>query len=323
VAPPYAPSRSSSLWRAHLRIARFDHWVKNVFVIPGFVFALAIDRHRVETLNWFVPLLGMLAVGLVASSNYVLNEILDAPFDRLHPLKRNRPAAAGEINLPWAWVEWLFLFLCGALLGTALSRPLGVCLAALWVMGIAYNAPPLRLKDIAFVDVLAESANSPIRFMAGWYMTGTTTIPITSLLVSYWMAGAYLMTIKRYAESRDVRSRDLLVQYRKCFRYATERNLLVSIVFYGSLSMLFFGAFMGRYRLEMALAFPPVAMVMASYMALAFKADSAAQRPEGLWCEPWLLAAVALAVAAIGVLLFADLPWLHEVFTPTTAPVGR
>ena len=165
---------------------------------------------------------------------------------------------------------------------------------------------------------------TPIALIAGvpFALVINPAIPVTSLQISYWMAGAYLMAIKRYAEIRDVRTRETLVQYRRVFRRLTERNLMASIAFYGSLSMLFFGAFMGRYRLEMALAFPLVAGVMATYMALAFKPDSAAQRPEGLWREPWLLAAVAVCALAIGVLLFADLPWLHELFKPTSASPG-
>lgn len=305
---------------AHVRIARFDHWVKNVFVLPGIAVALALDRSLIASVNWWLPLAGLVAVGLVASSNYVINDILDAPFDRMHPIKRLYPAASGEINVPLAWLEWLVLFAAGESLGLLVSRPLGICLAGLWIVGLAYNVPPFRLKDVPFVDVLTESANSPLRFLAGWYMTGTAQIPVTSLLISYWMVGAYLMAIKRYAEIRDIRTRETLVQYRKVFRHLTERTLLASIAFYGSLAMLFFGAFMGRYRLEMALAFPLVAVVMAAYMALAFKQDSAAQRPEGLLREPWLLAAVVVCAAVIGVLLFADLPWLHELFKPTAAP---
>ncbi len=52
-------------------------------------------------------------------------------------------------------------------------------------------------------------------------------------------------------------------------------------MFYGSAAMLFLGAFVMRYRLELILAFPLVALVMAMYLDLSFKKDSAVQRPEG------------------------------------------
>jgi 4-hydroxybenzoate polyprenyltransferase len=301
----------------HIRIARLDHWVKNVFVLPGIVVALAVDPAHTWPLAAWRVLAGLLAVGLVASSNYVLNELLDAPFDRLHPLKRNRPVPAGQVHIGWAWVEWIALMAAGLALGALFSRAFLLSMVALWAMGCVYNIPPVRAKDVPFVDVLAEAVNNPIRFLAGWYLTGTTVIPIASLLFSYWMVGCYFMAIKRFAEFRDLRSQDVRVAYRKCFRYYTERNLLVSIVFYGSLAMLFFGAYMGRYRLEMALSFPFVGAVMATYFGLAFKRDSAAQRPEGLLREPLLMAMVVICVIAMAVLLFADFPLLHEMFPPT------
>jgi 4-hydroxybenzoate polyprenyltransferase len=309
--------RAGPSWRGHLRIARFDHWVKNVFVLPGIAVALAIDPGRIRLLHPFDLVAGLLAAGLIASSNYVLNELLDAPFDRLHPLKRDRPVPSGEVSIPWAWAEWILLMLAGLVLSAAVSRAVFLSMAALWVMGCVYNIPPVRTKDIPFVDVLTEAINNPIRFLAGWYMTGTAAIPIASLLISYWMVGGYFMAIKRYAECRDLRSSASRVAYRKCFRYYTEQNLLISTLFYGSLAMLFLGMFMGRYRLEMALSFPLVAVVMAIYFALAFKPDSAAQRPEGL-----LRAAVILCAAAMMGLLFVDVPLLHQMFPPTGVAPG-
>src|SRR5207248_996117 len=98
-----------SLLRAHLRIARADHWIKNVLVLPGIVVAINID---LSVLNAALPrriVLGLLAVCLVTSSNYVLNEILDAPFDRAHPIKRLRPVPSGHVNIPLAYVEWIAL----------------------------------------------------------------------------------------------------------------------------------------------------------------------------------------------------------------------
>lgn len=307
----------------HIRIARFDHWVKNVFVLPGIVVAWTVDPQHLDSTPLFELVWGMVAVGLVASSNYVLNELLDAPFDRLHPLRCDRPVVKGEVSIPWAWVQWAALFAVGVAMGWLVSGQLALTLAALWIMGCIYNVSPVRSKDVVFVDVLTEAINNPLRFLAGWYMTGTTAVPITSLLISYWMAGCYFMAIKRFAECRDLRSREVRVAYRRCYRFYTEQNLLISILFYGSLAMLFFGSYMGRYRLELALSFPLVAAVMAVYFALAFKPDSAAQRPEALVREPVLMISVAACAVAIGFLLSFDIPALHQMFPPTTPVAVR
>lgn len=304
----------------HLRIARFDHWVKNVFVLPGICLALVLDPRQLESLRLWHAIAGLAAVGFVASSNYVLNGLLDARFDRLHPSKRDRPAVTGEVSVPVAWIEWLFLFILGLAIGTRISRVFAIDLAMLWLMGLLYNVPPVRLKDIAYVDVLSEAINNPIRFLAGWHLTGTPMRPITSVLITYWMAGCYFMAIKRYAELSAFGTTGVGEQYRKSYARYTPERLLVSILFYGSLAMLFFGAYMGRYRLEMAVTFPFVALVMAVYLALAFKPDSAAQRPELLIWEPALMLAVAACAVVMALMLFVDLPWLHEVFIPSIPP---
>jgi 4-hydroxybenzoate polyprenyltransferase len=321
IASPHKVPRTRVLI-GHLRIARFDHWLKNVFVLPGVAVAVSIDPAQLEHLAVLPIVAGLLAIGLVSSSNYVLNELLDAPFDSLHPLRRSRPVPSGQVSVPWAWAEWLLLFAAGLAIGAWVGWHYMACLIALWVMGCVYNIPPIRAKDLPFVDVLAEAVNNPIRFLAGWYMTPTAAVPIASMVVSYWMVGCYFMAIKRYAELRDLPSRSVLVGYRKCYSYYTEQNLLISILFYGSLAMLFFGAYMGRYRLEMALAFPLVAAVMAIYLGLAFKPDGAAQHPERLVREPWLMSAVVLCALTILVLLFVDVPALHRLFPSTSRPAS-
>lgn len=293
---------------------RIDHWVKNVFVLPGILVALSIEPHRISALDLVT---GLLAVCLISSSNYVLNELLDAPFDRFHPAKSQRAAASGQVNRSLGYLEWIALLIAGLALSWRISIPFVVVMAALWVMGCVYNIPPLRTKDVAYLDVLSEAVNNPLRMLAGWYITRTAAVPITSLLISYWMIGCYFMAIKRYAEYRGL-SGGQLTHYRKSFTHYSERSLLVSIMFYGAHAMLFFGAFIGRYRLELILSFPLVALVMAVYLWLAFNKDSGVQHPEALYKEPMLMIPVVLCAAVMIALLFVDLPLLHNMFRATT-----
>jgi 4-hydroxybenzoate polyprenyltransferase len=313
---------TSALVRNHLQLLRVDHWVKNVFVLPGLVVALYADPSIAASLRAVDLVLGMLALCLVASSNYVLNEVLDAPYDRLHPTKHQRPAALGQIDVPMAYVQWILLMAAGMLLSLRFSTGFTVSLGALWVMGCIYNIPPLRSKDLPYLDVLSEAVNNPLRMLIGWYLTGTLAVPSASLLISYWMIGCYFMAIKRFAEYREAGDQSWIAQYRKSFQFYSERRLLVSIMFYGSHAMLFLGAFIMRYRLEWIIAFPLVALVMAIYLSMAFKQDSAAQRPEGLYREPALMAAVVVCAAAMLVLLFVDVKFVHQIFVPTLPTAG-
>ena len=131
------------------------------------------------------------------------------------------------------------------------------------------------------------------------------------------MIGCYFMAIKRYAEYREIDDPVRAAAYRKSFAYYTEQRLLVSVMFYGSAAMLFLGAFVMRYRLELILAFPLVALVMAIYLTWHSSADSAVQRPEGLYREPVLMLLVVVCALIMGMLLFIDVPFLYQVFGPT------
>jgi decaprenyl-phosphate phosphoribosyltransferase len=301
-------------FKDYIRIARVDHWVKNVFVLPGTAAAVFVDPAVRSSWSWAVFGLAMLAVCLISSSNYVLNEILDAPSDRMHPTKHTRPVAAGRVNVRLGYAEWILLMVAGLAAGLYISKVFVAVLLVLWLMGCIYNIRPIRSKDVPYVDVLSEAINNPLRLLAGWYLTGSAVLPPVTLLLSYWMAGCYFMAIKRFAEFRDIGDHQRSARYRKSFAWYNEQRLLVSIMFYAAHAMLFFGAFLMRYREELILSFPFVALVMAIYLALAFRRDSSVQRPEGLYREPWLMASVIFCAILMITLLFVDVPLLHTVF---------
>jgi decaprenyl-phosphate phosphoribosyltransferase len=303
--------------RAHLSIARLDHSIKNLFVLPGVIVPLSVDpallnAHLVVTLVW-----AFVSITLVACSNYVINEVLDAPFDRLHPTKKNRPAARGLVNIPLAYVQWIVMMLAGVAIGWTISKPFAVTALVLWLMGCAYNIKPLRTKDVPYLDVLTESVNNPLRMLLGWYAVAAFLVPPLSLLMSYWMIGCYFMALKRFSELREIGDRSIAGSYRASFKRYTPESLLVSVVFYASTAMLFFGAFAIRYRIELLLGFPLVALVMAIYFHLAFQHNSAVQNPEKLYREPTLMLWFTATVLVMVMLLFVRLPWLEGMFMPT------
>ena len=243
----------------------------------------------------------------------MLNELLDAESDRFHPTKHRRPTAAGQVSRPLAYVQWLVLAVAGFGLGLTVSVRFVLVLVALWIMGCAYNTPPVRTKDLSLIDVLLEGANNPLRMLAGWCLTGAETTVPTSWLISYWMVGAYFMVLKRFAEYRALGDLARLRAYRKPFRYYTEQRLLTATVVYGMASLLLLGVFAVRYRVELMLALPPVALVMTVYLSLGFRRDSPIQRPEELYRQPTLVIALVLCALAIMCLLFVDVPFLHTV----------
>lgn len=303
--------------RGHISIMRPDHWFKQVFALPGIAAALSDSTGDIPggLAGRFV--LGMVSTCLVASSNYVINELLDAPTDLQHPIKRLRPVPSLRVNVPLALVQWIVVMLVGVGLGFAVNVQFGFTMLALWVMGCVYNIPPVRSKDLPYLDVLSESVNNPLRMLAGWYLTGIDAFAPTSLLVSYWMVGCYFMALKRFAEYNQIGDKQRAAAYRASFSYYNPERLLVSVVFYASAAMLFLGAFVMRYRLELILAFPLIAIVMAIYFSLAFKPDSAVINPEKLYRERALMVAVVVCSIVMLMFMFVDVEILDTVFRPT------
>lgn len=303
------------MW-AYVQIARPDHWFKNIFVLPG---VLLVFFFYPDYWNWgHLPrmLIGLLAACIVASSNYVLNEVLDAEKDKQHPVKKYRPVPSGQVSIPVAYAEWIVLAVVGVMLGFVVSRPLGLTCLALWIMGALYNIPPVRLKDLPYLDVLSESVNNPLRMMIGWYSTGFLMAPTMSILLAYWMFGAFLMATKRFAEYRLIGDPARAARYRHSFAYYNEERLTESILFYAALFGMFAAIFMTRYQIELVLATPLVAYALAYYLHLGFKPDSPVQYPERLYKQKKLVWIVSAAFLACVILLFIDIPWLQRDLTP-------
>jgi 4-hydroxybenzoate polyprenyltransferase len=295
---------------------RVDHWFKNVFVLPGIAVALALAPPPSLDDLWWKVLLGLTAVCLNASSYYTLNELLDAPFDKFHPDKSKRPVPSGRVHVSLGYAQWLGLGALGIGLGSLISKPFAATLFALWTMGCLYNLPPIRTKDVAYLDVLSESINNPLRMLAGWYLVTSTAMPPASLLMAYWMIGGFFMALKRYAEYRSIGDKARAISYRKSFRTYDDDKLLTSAVFYAAASMLCLGAFIMRYRLELLLGFPAVGAVVASYFRLGLKDDSPVQAPEKLYRDKTLMTAVVTCAALLTYLMFQDVPGLYDVLAP-------
>lgn len=150
--------------RTLARLLRVKQWTKNAVVFAAFVFALGDRQQDLAAWELWKVCLAALAFSLVSSAVYVLNDLHDAPQDRLHPIKKNRPIAAGEAGPVLARgvaAALLAVGLAGAWrLGPGLLAVLGSYLA----LQIVYT---LWLKRIALVDVIVISMGFVLRALAG------------------------------------------------------------------------------------------------------------------------------------------------------------
>jgi 4-hydroxybenzoate polyprenyltransferase len=143
-----------------VRALRPLQWSKN-----GLVFAALLFDRRVFELE---PLLRSLAAAIVfcavSSGIYLINDVRDAEYDRLHPGKRHRPIAAGELRAESATILAAVL-LVGGFAGAMLIRPaFAAVIAGYMALMIAYS---YVLKRLVIIDVFAIAAGFVLRAAGG------------------------------------------------------------------------------------------------------------------------------------------------------------
>ena len=139
---------------------RPQQWVKNGFVFAALIFSRSItDWHR----NARVAA-GALLFCLMSSAVYLLNDILDMPEDRKHPLKRLRPLASGRLGVGTASLAALILALIS--LGGAwfLDHKFFIIVAAYGLINVLYS---WALKRVVLLDVFVISAGFVLRVVSG------------------------------------------------------------------------------------------------------------------------------------------------------------
>ena len=238
----------------------------------------------------------------MSSVNYALNEILDAPFDAQHPTKRERPVPSGRVRVApllvlTAAVALLAFGLCWWLLAPPVLGGVG----ALFLAGLVYNLPPIRLKDRPYLDVAAESITNPIRIAIGWYAVAAASPPAL-LLATVWTLGAFLMTGKRLAELRLLGN--LAARYRPTFRAYSVAGLLLVQLGYAVAGLAALAWLVVTVRPRVLLGLPLVAGLLAWAFKMTLEPESPLIDPEHLYRRPiFLLVSIAVFIALVALAL--------------------
>lgn len=153
--------RSVSTW---LRLLRVKQWTKNAVVFAAFVFALGDRNQNLSAWELWKVCLAALAFSLVSSAVYILNDLRDAPQDRLHPVKKNRPIASGAVATTPALGAAAVLLAAGLGGAGRLGADLLAVIGGYLVLQGFYT---LWLKRIALVDVIVIATGFVLRALAG------------------------------------------------------------------------------------------------------------------------------------------------------------
>jgi len=295
-------------------VARPDHWFKNLFLLFGAAIALPMAGVPIDGRLALRVTVAFACACLVASFNYIVNEVLDAPRDRLHPTKCERAIACGRLHPAPAMAAALVLLAGGLAVGyLVLGAATAASLGLLALLGVLYNVPPIRLKDRALLDAISESANNPTRLLIGWYGVGAAAFPPSSVILAYWAIGAFLMTAKRYAELRFIGDREQAAAYRSSFAWYSEEKLLLLMIMYVAATLYLVGVLTAKYHPELILSMPLLCIFVGWFFHLAREADSVVKEPERITRRPAFLAYSIALVVVLVALAAADMPWVEAL----------
>jgi 4-hydroxybenzoate polyprenyltransferase len=205
-------------WRKALRL---HQWMKNALIFVPLLAAHQLNQ-PLQLLN---GLLAFLFFGLCASSVYILNDLLDLTDDRHHQSKRNRPFACGRLSIRSGLVL-VPLLLLGAFGGAALLLPWQFCavLGAYYLLTLAYS---LSLKRQMTLDVIVLAALYTSRILAG---AAAFNLPLTFWILAFSMfMFLSLALVKRYAELREARLKDLKDKTRGRGYYPADLDMIASL----------------------------------------------------------------------------------------------
>ncbi|MFP5234109.1 MAG: UbiA family prenyltransferase [Acidobacteriota bacterium] len=197
--------------RSWLKAIRLHQWAKNTLIFVPLMLA-----HQWHARPIVRAVTAFLSFGMCASATYIVNDLLDLEADRMHPSKRRRPFAAGDLSVVWGMAAVCLLLLASLALALALPsltvQPDAVRLfrssSFLEWLGL-YAASTLMyslyLKRKLLLDVFVLSGLYTVRILAGSAATGTP--------ISAWLAGfsvfffLSLAFVKRFSELEGVRER--------------------------------------------------------------------------------------------------------------------
>jgi len=174
-----------------IRALRPHQWAKNLLV-----FVPLVTAHRWGDLPAVISALwAFAAFSLVASSAYILNDLLDLAADRAHPRKRARPFASGQLSIPEGIGLLIGCLVAGMGIVAMMPMLFGFVLVAYFALTLAYS---FYLKRVAMLDAIALATLYALRLVAG---TFAIAIGLSFWLVAFAMFVFYsLALVKRYAE---------------------------------------------------------------------------------------------------------------------------
>jgi len=200
-------------FKDYFKLLRVEQWYKNIVIFIPIIFALKLLSFKFLLLT----ILGFIALCLVSSSSYIINDLLDINKDKHHPEKKKRPIVSGKVNFLSAIIISIFLFVASLFMAYFLSLYFLLSIMALFIFSQIYN---FYVRNVAFLDVILISVNFVIRATSGTFIIES---PVSSwVILCTFFISIFLVSSKRSLEVTLKHHKE----YRPNFSESDERVLV-------------------------------------------------------------------------------------------------
>ncbi|MDO8609458.1 MAG: UbiA prenyltransferase family protein [bacterium] len=272
-----------------LRALRINQWIKNFVVFTAVIFSGKLFEIDLLSKSFYA----FIVFCLLSSTSYVLNDIIDYPFDKKHPVKKNRPIASGQISIPEATFIVFVMTLISLMIALMFSIPLFLLSLVYILLHFFYS---LYLKKFPVIDIFVISFSFMLRTYGGEVVTGFH-IPVWLTLTIFFIS-LFMATVKRHAElvAHGSETRISLYRYNEhLLDFLTNAFATMSIIAYATytytekppqvttlLSNVFLSMFPGfEARKWMMITIPFAVYGIARYAQLLYEKEEG-ERPEQL-----------------------------------------
>lgn len=233
----------------YIKAIRIYQWIKNLLI-----FVPLITSHSLTSFQLLKEATAaFFAFGFVASSGYLINDLMDLNSDRAHPRKRFRPFASGQLPILNGFVLSIVFFVAGIFLASQLNTAFLIILFIYFIISFSYSA---YFKKMILYDVFVLTILYSSRVIAGGLVTGVS--------LSFWLIAfstfifLSLAFVKRYAELMKVTTETGLKERGREYLPADLNLLQVMGIVSGFLSVVVFTLYIDSHEVAQLYSHPKI-----------------------------------------------------------------
>lgn len=188
------------------KACRPNQWLKNLIIFTSLIF-----NGELFNPGLFVNTVYAFAIFcLISSASYILNDLVDLPFDQKHPQKKMRPLASGKLSIQDATFALLILVILSISLGLSIRVSFGLLVFVFFILHVAYS---LVFKKHMLFDIFMIALSFMVRLFAGEMITGLH-VPIWLMLTTFYFS-LFIASVKRHSEfiNQGIKTRQVLKNY--------------------------------------------------------------------------------------------------------------